>query len=193
MQLKTLWLRKPLAYDGRALSPLWAFRTFGLKGPSAVAFAGPCRVALEALVDQEDLRRKAPIASERMLHVVTEDFSSDLEGAVWRQRCLSALALDLLRASAPSARRVIRDGDDLYDGRRKLSVSIATVTPVSSKVHFGINVTSEGTPVPTRGLADYRIPEGAFARELLAAYAREWASVQQARFKVRAYGTEGML
>lgn len=188
----TRWIPARLAYDGTALAPLWAFRTLGLRGPSAVAFRGPCRVDLAGLVDQEDVRRRAPIASLDMLHVITEDFSSDLEGAIWRQRLLTALALDLLRRH-PRAGRVVRDGDDLYDGKAKLSVSIATVTPVSTKVHFGINVSSRGTPVPTRGLADYGIPPAAFARRLLAAYAREWREVQEARWKVRAYGTDGLL
>lgn len=192
MTLATRWLPRNLAYEGDALSALWAYRMFGIQGPSAVAFAGPCRVPLENLVDQEDLRRKAPIASLRMLHLIAEDFSSDLEGAVWRQRLLTAIALDLLHA-CPKARKVTRDGDDLRDGKAKLSVSIATVTPVSTKIHFGINILSKGTPVRTKGLADYGIPAAPFAKRLLTAYAREWEEVQAARFKVRAYGTEGML
>lgn len=191
MALTTRWLPTPLAYTGQALSPLWAFRTLGIRGPSAVAFSGPCRVDLSGLVDQEDVRRRAPIASDRMLHWVCEDFSSDLEGAVWRQRLLTAIALDLLHEAG--ARRIRRDGDDLWDGRSKLSVSIATVTPVSTKIHFGINVTSTGTPVRTKGLADYGIAVAPFAKALLKGYAKEWAGVQDARFKVRAYGTEGML
>ena len=190
--LKTRWLPRPLAYDGAALAPLWAYRTLGIRGPSAVAFAGPCDVPLARLVDQEDVRRRAPIASRLMLHLIAEDFSGDLEGAVWRQRLLTAIALDLLRAR-PRTTRIRRDGDDLYDGRAKLSVSIATVTPVSTKIHFGINIESKGTPVKTRGLADYGIPVPPFAKSLLQAYAREWSEVQEARFKVRAYGTEGML
>ncbi len=192
MPLITQWLPKDLAYGGDALSPLWAYRTLGLQGPSAVAFAGPCRVPLEGLVDQEDVRRRAPIASLRMLHLIAEDFGSDLEGGIWRQRLLTAIALDLLRAF-PKARKVVRDGDDLYEGKAKLSVSIATVTPVSTKIHFGINILSKGTPVKTKGLADYGIPTAPFAKRLLAAYAREWKEVQAARFKVRAYGTEGLL
>ena len=86
-----------------------------------MAFAGPCRTDLSRLVDQEDVRYN-PIASERMLHLICEDFSSDLEGAVWRQRMLG----DRARAPASGAKRVRRDGDDLWDGTSKLSVSIAT-------------------------------------------------------------------
>ena len=126
-----------------------------------------------------------------MLHFILEDFSSDLEGAVWRQRLLTAIALDLLHEAGE--KRVHRDGDDLWDGSAKLSVSIATVTPVSTKIHFGINVLSKETPVKTKGLADYGIPTAPFAKALLKAYAREWTEVQDARFKVRAYGTEGLL
>ena len=190
--LATRWLPRETAYDGTALSPLWAFRTLGIRGPSAVAFVGPCRVDLEGLVDQEDVRRRAPIASSRMLHLIAEDFSSDLEGGIWRQRLLTAIALDLLHGR-PKTGRIRRDGDDLWDGKAKLSVSIATVTPVSTKIHFGINVLSKGTPVKTQGLADYGIPAAPFAKALLAAYAREWREVQDARFKVRATGIQGLL
>ncbi|MBU4547426.1 MAG: DUF366 family protein, partial [Euryarchaeota archaeon] len=49
-----------------------------------------------------------------------------------------------------------RNGDDLYINSAKLSVSIATVTSSSMKIHLGINVKNQGTPhdVETSGLME---------------------------------------
>ena len=81
--------------------------------------------------------------------------------------------------------RVRRSGSDLYDGTEKLTVSIATVSPVSALIHAGINVISRNTPVPTRGLADYGIEPQPFAEEVLDAYAADCAAAHKARCKVR--------
>jgi hypothetical protein len=39
-----------------------------------------------------------------------------------------------------------RSGDDLYIADEKLTVSIATASITSEKMHLGINVTTSGTP-----------------------------------------------
>jgi hypothetical protein len=80
----------------------------------------------------------------------------------------------------------VRRGSDLYDGTRKLTVSIASASPVSTLIHAGINVSSRNTPVPTTGLDDYGIPAREFAEEVLAAYVSDCASALRARCKVRA-------
>ena len=50
----------------------------------------------------------------------------------------------------------IREGDDIYVDGHKLTVSIASISQTSMKIHFGINITSKGTPsdVDTIGLLD---------------------------------------
>jgi hypothetical protein len=68
----------------------------------------------------------------------------------------------------------------------KLSVSIATASPVSTLIHTGFNIETEGTPVPTAGLAEQGVDIPAFAAEVLRRYAAEVQDIWLARCKVRA-------
>jgi hypothetical protein len=105
--------------------------------------------------------------------------------ALLRQRLLMAIMAENLNRRDLKGGRVTRSGSDLYDGRLKLTVSIASVSPVSALIHAGINISSRNTPVPTRGLADYAIEPRAFAEEVLAAYSAECEGLLRARCKVR--------
>jgi hypothetical protein len=51
-----------------------------------------------------------------------------------------------------------RKGDDIYVNGKKLSVSIATCSNSSMKIHFGMNITNKGTPadIETIGLSECR-------------------------------------
>ena len=40
-----------------------------------------------------------------------------------------------------------QDGDDIFIGDAKLSVSIATASISSMKIHFALNITTKGTPI----------------------------------------------
>ncbi len=189
MQTK-YYSEKPIKYDGLQLAPHWIYRTFGLMGDAAVAFRGECEVKLTEMVDLEDVRANAPIYSREMLHFILEFFDTDLEKAVYRQRLLITTIKESLERRDLMARR---SGDDLYlsrgDGTRgKLSVSIATASPVSTLVHTGLNIISEGTPVPTIGLDDMNIKGmeiQTLAVEILGRYAEEVADIWLARCKVR--------
>lgn len=190
MQLQTLQITdRAIAYDGRQLAPHWIYRQFDLMGDAAVAFTGPCHVDLSEMVDIEDVKAQAPIFSPKMLHVIAEFFSSDLHTTVYRQRLLIVTAKELLEGM--TERPVTRKGDDLYlpraDGSSgKLSVSIATASPTSTLIHTGFNVETEGTPVPTVGLAELGVDPAAFGAELLHRYAEEVSDIWLARCKVRA-------
>ena len=181
------FLRKPLAYDGTQIGPLWAYRTFGRQGDSLVAFIGRCAIPAKHMIDQDDVRRGARIASPRMLHFIAEHFDAppDLEKAVLRQRVFAALALDELRARVDSPIR--REGDDLFTLKEeKLSISVAAATPVSTKFHFGINVVrATRVGVKTAGLRDLGIEPGPFAEALLESYRREMEGVLDARTRAR--------
>jgi hypothetical protein len=135
------------------------------------------------MVDLVDVRAKAFIASPRMLHLVVEHFGCALETAILRQRLLARLMADLLREERVADLRV--RGNDVYAAGRKASVSVATLSPVSALVHLGVNVRTEGTPVPTWGLSEASIEPERFARELLSRYAAELVDVERARSKVR--------
>jgi hypothetical protein len=180
-----------ITYDGRQLGPHWLYRRFDVLGDAIAAFVGPCRVELTEMVDLEDVKAAAPIYSPLMLHCIAEFFHTDLELAVYRQRLFIVTAKELLEEA--TGRRVQRRGDDLYltrpDGTPgKLSVSIATASPTSTLIHTGFNIETEGTPVPTVGLAELGVEVATFAPELLRRYAAEVQDIWLARCKVRAVG-----
>ena len=188
--MRTLFVSdRQITYDGRQLAPHWIYRNFDLLGDAVVAFVGPCRVDLSEMVDIEDVKAAAPIYSPLMLHVIAEFFAGDLHQTVYRQRLLIVAAKELLETLTD--RRVTRKGDDLYlprvDGSPgKLSVSIATASATSTLIHTGFNIETEGTPVPTVGLAELGVEVPAFARDLLRRYADEVHDIWLARCKVRA-------
>ncbi len=177
------YLDQPLTYDGRQLSSLWAYRNFGLQGDSIVAFRGPCRVELTEMVDLEDVRAGDHIYSEEMLHFIIEHFDLDLEKTVIRQRLLVATIGEAL--AEVGAKGLVRRGDDLYQGQGKLSVSIATLSPVSTLIHTGLNISSRNTPVQTVGLADLGVDPDRLAGIILDRYSLEVESIRGARCKVR--------
>lgn len=182
--MKAKFLPAEAIYDGAALNSLWAYREHGIQGDSILAYVGACDVTVEMLVDVEDAKAGAFIWSESMLHFIVEHFELNLEAAILRQYLLVSIAQDELNQRQKKV-QVTRDGNDLYAGKAKLSVSIATLTPVSSKIHFGINVISRGTPVKTLGLKDLGISVAAFGRALLARYAQDDDRMTKARSKVR--------
>jgi len=192
--IQTAFLDREISYTGEQLHSLWIRRTCGLSGDSLVAFLGPCSVSVEHLVDMEDRAANAPIFSRLMLHFIAEHFDRDLqvpqaslEKAVLRQRLLVALAAELLNRGRQGP-AVVRRGDDIYVDSRKLSVSIATLSPMSALIHFGLNVISDGAPVPAIGLRELNVAPEPFARQVLAAYADELSGMDHARTKVRGVG-----
>lgn len=180
--MKSKFIKKRITYTGEQLHSKWA-QNFRIKGDSIVAFIGPARV-VEHMVDLEDIKKKAFIYSDLMLHFIVEHFGMKLPEAVARQRLLMALIAEHLNHHL-SRLRIQRSGDDLYDGKKKLSVSIATLSPVSAMIHVGLNITTSGTPVPTIGLKDYKIRPQSFARGIMQAYLGEVTGITKATKKVR--------
>jgi hypothetical protein len=176
-------------YDGSQLRSGWLAETFGL-APDAegamVAFLGGCRVSPEFVVDLDEVQSGEPIRAALMLHFIAEFPERDLEKAVLRQRLLAAAVRDELAARlAGKRRKITRRGDDLYDGKYKLSVSVATLSPNSALLHFGLDVNPAGAPVPAKGLAEYGIEPRELAQAVLSAYAAETCDVRAATAKVR--------
>jgi len=183
----THWTDEPIAYDGSQLRAHWVLTRFGLCGDALVAFRGPCRVRDDEMADLADLDGPG-IAGDDMVHFVWESFAApDLLLAVHRQRLLSAQAREVLADLAPR-HAVRRDGDDLFIEAGKLSISIATLTPVSALIHFAVNATAGGAPVATSDLQALGVSPSAFAQALLAKVAAEQSSIVTARAKVRAKG-----
>jgi hypothetical protein len=186
--LKSKFIDANSLYDGTQLVSLHNYLKHGLLGDSIIAWVGPCNVSFEHMVDGEDLLARATIAGDKMVHFIVEKFDSSLLAAVGLQRLLASIVKDiLLRESGERAlaQTLIRDGDDIFSGERKLSISIATQSPVSSLIHFAVNVTNEGTPVKTLSLADLKIEPKAFAITVMDAFSKEVATIVEATQKVR--------
>ncbi len=182
--MKTLFVRKEIAYTGEQLRALWTYETFGLAGDSIVAFQGPCDVRPEFMLDLEDLRAGAEIKARLMLHFIAELFDAGLREAVLQQRLLVSVIAEIIKGRLRRL-AVERKGDDLFVERRKLTVSIATVSPVSSLIHLGINIDSIGSPIPAASLKELGAAADWLANDVLAAYAAEQDQLHEARCKVR--------
>lgn len=180
-----------IEYTGYQLRSMWIYDTFGIAGDAIAAFVGPCNVPTDALVDNEDRRAGSTIRAALMLHLIIEHFDRDLLLAIFRQRLLIAITKDLLQQAAdiPDLRR---SGDDIFcaadevlGAGEKLTVSIATISPVSTLIHTGINIDPSGAPVAACGLQNLAIDHLDFADRLTAAYVAEIDSAAYARTKVR--------
>ncbi len=182
--LKTHFLETELGYDGSQLRSHFAFENFGIQGDAIVSFIGPCDVDIKSMVDLEDVARKQPIFSNSMLHFIIEHFDDDLTRMILKQRLLMSLMQEELHDSIEEL-KVVRRGDDLYWNEFKLSVSIATKSLISTLVHAAININSEGTPLPTKGLSDFGLNPQAFARSVMNRYVAELTGVAWARAKVK--------
>ncbi|AVX20541.1 MULTISPECIES: DUF366 family protein [Carboxydocella] len=182
--MKTYLVKHELTYNGEQLSSLFAYRNFRVQGDSIVAFIGPCRVELSEMVDLEDVLAQDWIYSPRMLHFIIEIFHLDLEKMVIIQRLFIAIIKEQLEYYG--VKGIKRKGDDLYLENKKLSVSIATLSPVSCLIHTGLNLETEGTPVATVGLRELGIENTEeFAEQVMIALANEVESIKLARCKVR--------
>lgn len=169
-------------YDGSQLRSHFILNSTGHMGDAIVAFCGAAKVDATHMVDQEDIATASWIYSPRMLHFLVEHFHTPLQEGILRQRLLVAIIHDGLRAHGVNTLQ--RSGDDLYDGEYKLSVSIAAESPISTCIHTAINIETDGTPVPTRGLCDYKIIPEVLALHVMRRYVRECDSIVSATQKV---------
>ena len=175
---------KLLNYDGSQLQSLFSYKNFGLMGDSISIFRGSCRVEQNEMVDIEDVLAKDWIFSEDMLHFIVEHFDMDLENTIIRQRLLIATIKEELEKLGVKTLR--RSGDDLYEENKKLSVSICTLSPVSTLIHCGLNVSNLNTPIPTIGLTNLQIQDVlGFGESVAQHYCDEVISMRLARCKVR--------
>ncbi len=176
---------EPLTYTGKELSPHWGLEKTGVYGSLLTAFIGPCEVPTAHLVDLEDRLANDMIRAGSMLHVLGELFGTTLEAGVLYQRLFIVWAERLLRESGLA---VTRSGDDLFFEDRKLSVSIATASPVSILIHWGLNIDPSGAPVKAVGLQQLgwgNTEVLAFAKKLLTHYIGELEEIRIAQCKVR--------
>jgi len=178
------WISKELKYDGTQLRSGWISEMTEIKGDAIVSFVGEVNVPIEHMVDMEDVANDEPIYSKSMLNFISETDGVNLNFAIARQRLLVSIAVDeLKKLGAPNY--LVRSGDDIYDGDRKLSVSIATISSHSSLIHFAMNIISDGTPIPTVGLGEYEIEPELLAKNIMNRYVDEMAEINWASIKIR--------
>lgn len=178
------YLPQSITYDGAQLRSQFILETTGFQGDAIVAFCGAANVGAAHMVDQEDIAAQAWIRSRNMLHFIVEHFHIALSEGVARQRLLVSHIQASLVRHKPEL-KILRSGDDLFDGNRKLTVSIAAASPQSVCIHTAINIDSTDTPVLTRGLDDYKITPMPFALNVLREYSQECNEINLAIRKVK--------
>lgn len=183
---------KTIEYDGSQLSPLWAFINADVQGDSIVFFRGPCSIGEEYMVDVDDRKKSSIISSPEMIHFIVEQFGCDIDKIVLIQRLLVSVVVETLRYSTFEDVDLEREFDNIYadlpdeDERARLSVSVATVSPVSGLVHLGLNTTSKGTPVRTAGLEELGVEDvDKFAVEVARRFIEEMKDLKSDASKVR--------
>ena len=182
--MKTHIIENEIKYIGSQLAPHWIYKNFKIQGDAIVAFVGECEVQLTEMVDIEDVINNEPIYSKYMLSFITEQFNVNLVEGVFRQRLLMCIIKEALEKRGFLVKR---NGDDLFVNDKKLSVSIATKSLTSILIHTGINILSEGAPIPVSGLeSDLGIKDiKEFALEVMKNYSEEVDDIVLASTKVR--------
>lgn len=182
--MKTLFIENEIKYIGSQLAPHWIYKNFKIQGDAIVAFVGECEVKLTEMVDIEDVINNEPIYSKYMLSFITEQFNVELVEGVFRQRLLVTCIKEALERRGFFVRR---NGDDLFVNDKKLSVSIATKSMTSVLIHTGLNILSDGAPIPVSGLgSDLGIEDiKEFAQEIMQKYSAEIEDIILASTKVR--------
>lgn len=182
--MKTLFIENEIKYIGSQLAPHWIYKNFKIQGDAIVAFVGECEVKLTEMVDIEDVINNEPIYSKYMLSFITEQFNVELVEGVFRQRLLVTCIKEALERRGFFVRR---NGDDLFVNDKKLSVSIATKSMTSVLIHTGLNILSDGAPIPVSGLgSDLEIEDiKEFAQEIMQKYSDEIEDIILASTKVR--------
>ncbi len=181
--MKTKFIPKRINYDGSQLRNGFARDEGGIKGDSMVSFIGAAAVK-EHMVDLEDKKNKEFIYSDEMLHFIIEHFDLDLEKAVLRKRLFLSLIMDELNKKT-GKQKLLRNANGLYEGKRKLTVAVATFSPVSTLIHVGLNITAKGAPIKVSCLKDYKIAPKKFAIDLMRRYHDEVESVSGSTHKVK--------
>lgn len=135
-----MFVDSELEYDGSQIKPLWAYCEAGIKEDSIISFIGSCNIQSNARADAEDIVLQEKVYSPKMLHFIVEHFDEvSLRLTCMRQRFLTRLIKDLIDEECKTSRK----GDDLFWKGKKLTISTVTVSSVSAKIHFGINVESD--------------------------------------------------
>ncbi len=147
-------------YDGSQINPSWAFQEFEIYGSSIITWVGPVNITPDNLKDFADVGLE--IKSDYMVNFICEFFDQqppNMRIAYLRQRILVMIFREILTEYGIKTKR---EGDDIFVDDGKLSISIATISLSSAKIHFALNLEDRGTPddVETIGLFDIKDEDG---------------------------------
>ena len=145
-------------YDGSQINPSWAFQEFGIYGSSIVTWIGPVNITPDNLKDFADVGLE--IKSNYMVNFICEFFDqqpTNMRIAYLRQRLLVMIFREILTEKGV---KTTREGDDIFVDGRKLSISIASVSLSSAKIHFALNLEDNGTPSDVETIGLYDIDDG---------------------------------
>lgn len=154
MKITHKHIDKIFEYDGSQINPSWAFNEFGIYESSIITWIGPVNIMPDNLKDFADVGLE--IKSNKMVNFICEFFDcqpANMRIAYLRQRLLVMIFREILFEKGINTKRV---GDDIYFNDRKLSISIASVSLSSMKIHFAFNLEDKGTPddIDTIGILD---------------------------------------
>lgn len=181
--MEKLFIKKEIKYTGAELCPHWIYKNFKIPGDVIVCFKGSAEVNLSEMVDIEDVINNEPIKSDKMANFIIEVFNSNLEEAIYRQRLFISIIKETLEDMGISVKR---NGDDLFYNGKKLSVSIATKSTISTLIHTGINLVSTGAPIEISSIKDMEIiDEDCFIEEIMSRFCNEFEDIKFAKVKVR--------
>lgn len=160
MSIKHKHIDEIFEYDGSQINASWAFNEFGIYGSSVVTWIGPVNITPDNLKDFADVGLE--IKSNIMANFICEFFDcqpANMRIAYLRQRLLVMIFREILFENGVNS---LREGDDIFVDGRKLSISIATASLSSMKIHFAFNLNDEGTPddIDTIGLFDIKDEKG---------------------------------
>ena len=147
-------------YDGSQINPSWAFQEFGIYGSSIISWIGPVNITPDNLKDFADVGLE--IKSNYMVNFICEFFDQqppNMRIAYLRQRLLVMIFREILTEYGIETKR---EGDDIFVDGGKLSISIASISLSSAKIHFALNLEDKGTPddVETIGFCDIKDENG---------------------------------
>ncbi|MCK5832350.1 DUF366 family protein [bacterium] len=177
-------LSTPRDLTGEEMAPHWAYRNFGLLGDSIVALRGNFNVPSEKWMDIEAIIHCRDVYQADMLHFVIEHFQSSIREMMMRQYILLSIVEEkLLHRMEETENRLVRLGDDLFDGENRLTVTSANVTPVSAKFYLGIYLDSEANN-GIRGLKSYNVKALEFAELVINQYRAEMRRLEEKSWRV---------
>lgn len=160
MEITYIFDKEKFEYDGSQINASWAFKKYGIKGSSIIVWRGPVNITPDNLKDFADVGLE--IKSNEMINCVCEFFDvqpADIRMSYMRQRLLVLMFIEELNKKGIET---VRSGDDVYVNGAKLTISIATASVKSMKIHFAFNIQDKGTPdvLKTIGLFDIEDKKG---------------------------------